>query len=336
MAGRIKYVTSYKDRHGKVRWKFQKRGLPSKALPAPTSPEFAAAFEAALNGGQSAPRRDGTFAALAHQFERSPEFRAKGADTRSRYVALFRSLTKELGAFPVASFTPAHVRQIVRAAAHTPTIANQNLSRLRVLFEFAIELGLIERNPAQGIKRLPVKVKGFPPWDADDVARFERRWPARSMQRLAMRLLLDTGQRRSDVHQMGWHHVRGGTISVVQQKTKAELRIPILPTLAEELAGVPRERPTFVVTQMGEPFSVAGFGNWFGDASRAAGLTDRTAHGLRKLAAARLAEAGCSTKEIAAITGHATLAEVQRYTRSADQEELARRAAERLNMGQNG
>ena len=38
------------------------------------------------------------------------------------------------------------------------------------------------------------------------------------------------------------------------------------------------------------------------------------------------AEAGCSASEIAAITGHKTLAEVERYTRAADQERLARQA----------
>jgi len=41
------------------------------------------------------------------------------------------------------------------------------------------------------------------------------------------------------------------------------------------------------------------------------------------------AEAGCSASEIAAITGHKTLAEVERYTRAADQERLARQAIER-------
>jgi Phage integrase family len=58
-----------------------------------------------------------------------------------------------------------------------------------------------------------------------------------------------------------------------------------------------------------------------------AGLPDRCKpHGLRKAAARRLAEAGCSASEIAAITGHKTLAEVERYTRAADQVRLAQQA----------
>ena len=46
-------------------------------------------------------------------------------------------------------------------------------------------------------------------------------------------------------------------------------------------------------------------------------------HGLRKAAARRLAEAGCTMHEIAAITGHARLSEIQRYTKAADQKRLA-------------
>ncbi|MFC0412934.1 tyrosine-type recombinase/integrase [Asaia lannensis] len=54
-------------------------------------------------------------------------------------------------------------------------------------------------------------------------------------------------------------------------------------------------------------------------------------HGLRK-AARRLAEMGCTTDQIATITGHATLAEVERYTRAVDQEKLARSASERIKL----
>ncbi len=62
-------------------------------------------------------------------------------------------------------------------------------------------------------------------------------------------------------------------------------------------------------------------------AIRAAKLPVRCkAHGLRKAAARRLAEAGCTAKQIQAITGHKTLAEVERYTRKADQVRLARKA----------
>jgi len=62
-----------------------------------------------------------------------------------------------------------------------------------------------------------------------------------------------------------------------------------------------------------------------------AGLPDRCVpHGLRKAAARLLAEAGCSVKEIQAITGHASLSEIERYTRDAEQARLAMAAVARL------
>ena len=39
-------------------------------------------------------------------------------------------------------------------------------------------------------------------------------------------------------------------------------------------------------------------------------------HGLRKAAARRLAEAGCTAHEIAALTGHTSLREIECYTRA--------------------
>lgn len=89
-------------------------------------------------------------------------------------------------------------------------------------------------------------------------------------------------------------------------------------------------KPTGVamlITELGCPFTVTEYGNWMGDAIRAAGLPERCVlHGLRKAAARRLAESSCTTKEIASITGHKSLAEVERYTREADQERLPRGA----------
>ena len=67
------------------------------------------------------------------------------------------------------------------------------------------------------------------------------------------------------------------------------------------------------------------------DNINATGLPARcVSHGLRKAAARRLAEVGCSANEIASITGHATLAAVERYTKAASQILMARTAMRRL------
>lgn len=147
--------------------------------------------------------------------------------------------------------------------------------------------------------------------------------------RLALTLLLYTGQRRSDVIRLGRQHIRDGFMHVRQQKTGVELAIPIHATLAAIIAETPADHLTLLTTQTGKPFSAAGFGNWFRDRCNEAGLAHCSAHGLRTAAARRLAEAGCTMHEIAAITGHASLSEVQRYTKAADQKRLALSAMEK-------
>jgi site-specific recombinase XerD len=111
------------------------------------------------------------------------------------------------------------------------------------------------------------------------------------------------------------------------QSGPVKLTILLHPNLAAELAVTKRQHVALLVTVYGAQFSVKGFGQFKSDAIRSAKLPARCkAHGLRKASARRLAEAGCTVKQIAAITGHKTLAETERYTRQADQEILARQA----------
>src|SRR5262249_37382748 len=110
-------------------------------------------------------------------------------------------------------------------------------------------------------------------------------------------------------------------------KTGAELAIPVLPDLREIIDATPSEHLTFIVSALGKPFHRGSFSNWFRAQCDAAGLPKGcSAHGLRKAACRRLAEAGCTVHQIAAISGHVTLEEVQRYTKAADQARLARSA----------
>jgi hypothetical protein len=92
---------------------------------------------------------------------------------------------------------------------------------------------------------------------------------------------------------------------------------------------------TFLTTNRGHPFkTAASFGNWFRERCDEAGLSKGiSAHGLRKATARRLADLGCTAHQIAAVTGHATLAEVQRYTNAADRKHLAREAMKKLIEG---
>jgi integrase len=84
------------------------------------------------------------------------------------------------------------------------------------------------------------------------------------------------------------------------------------------------------VTKYGKQFSEAGFGNWFKERCREAGLPHCSAHGLRHAQGRRLAETGCTEREIMAVLGHTTSKQATLYTKAADIERLSASAIDKL------
>ncbi len=322
------HVSMFRDRHGKARYRFRRKGSPVIYLPGtPGSPEFAAAYDAAKAGKrlEVGARRTtpGSLNALAVVIYESAEWSQLATTTQATYRGIIERLRRDFGDLPVGRLTQANVLAMRDKKAKTPTAANNLINVMRWMMNFAISRNMRTDNPAVGIKRLRVSGDGFHTWTEGEITTFEKRWPVGSRERTAFDLLLYTAQRSGDVRQMGRQHVRDGVISVRQEKTGAELDIPVHPRLAETLAKVPTGQMLFLVTQGGVGFTAGGFGNWFRDACRAAKLPQCSAHGLRKSAATRLADAGATEAQIMAVTGHRTSKEVRRYTAKRDQRRLA-------------
>jgi integrase len=193
-----------------------------------------------------------------------------------------------------------------------------------------IEIGMRSDDPTRDIQAIRVKTTGYHSWSEDEIAQFEQRHPVGTTARLALALLLFTGQRRSDVIRMGRQHIRDNVLQVRQSKTGVELMIPVHADLHTAITACAGAHLTLLVTESGKPFAAGGFGNWFRKQCDRAGLPHCSAHGLRKAACRRLAEAGCSPHEIGAISGHATLKEIVRYTKAVDQRQLAHAAMDKM------
>jgi integrase len=325
------YVNGFIDRYGKARWYFRRAGFKKVALPGlPWSPEFMTAYEQAL-AGQPAPigaerTIPGTLRALAVSYFASSAFRTTRPSTQYTYRNIIDRLCAEHGDKRVALLQREHVIKLLAARAHTPGTANALRRSLRALMQHAVEIGMRADDPTRDVRKVPTaKGDGYHSWTEGEIEQFERHHPVGSRARLAFALLLYTGQRRSDVVRMGRQHLSDNAICVRQVKTGREVWVPVHEALAPILATAATNL-TFLLTDQGKPYTAAGFGNWFRDQCRAAGLHGCSAHGLRKAAARRLAEAGCSTHEIAAITGHASLKEVARYTEAVDRRRLAQSA----------
>ncbi len=333
-----KYVQGFMDRHGKARFYFRRAGFQSATLPGlPWSPQFMAVYEAALAGQPAPIGKDrvvpGTLRALSVSYFNSLGFRSMKPSTQSVYRNIIDRLCAEHGDKRTALLQREHVVKLMAVRAEKPESANGLRKALRAMMKHAVEIGLRGEDPTRDVKALRVKSDGYHSWTDDEIAQFEKRHPIGSRARLALALLLYTGQRRSDVVRMGRQHIHDCVLDVKQAKTGSELSIPVHPALAAIIAETPADNLTFLITQFGQPFKAAGFGNWFRERCDEAGLKHCSAHGLRKAAARRLAEGGCTEHEIASITGHASLREITRYTKAADQKKLARAAMEKVKGG---
>ncbi len=330
---KIKYVHGFKDRHGHQRYYFRRHGK-SVALPgAPGSREFQDAYSAAVGEAPAppinrAPILRGSFRELSHAYYASPSFLKLSPTTRRNYRRVIEKFCEEYGNKSVQGMSKSDVDRVIGALADKPGAAIVLLKRMRTLLNYAMKLEWIDRNPTTQADTF--RSQEIHTWTEDEITQFEAFWPVGSKQRLGFALHLYTGQRGSDVHRMTWADVRGDSIRVVQKKTGAKLVIILHPALQSVLAAWPRSNVAIITTERGRSFSSNGWKNFMSSAIRRAGLPERCkAHGLRKAAARRLAEAGCSASQIAALTGHKTLAEVERYTRAADQEKLNRQAIQK-------
>jgi integrase len=334
---KLKYVDRFKDRHGRMRYYFRRGQGPRVALEGkPGTPEFMASYQSAIEAApaEKEPRERGnvgTFDRLVQDYFSSPEFLSLQPRSRYSYRTTIERLLHEekIGHRLVRQMTRQHIQHIMAKRAATPAAANDVLKKIRILIHFDMDNGGRKDDPTLRIKKF--SEGEYHAWTDEEIAAYERRWLIGTRERTAFAVLLYTGQRISDVASMAWADVDGSAIYVVQDKTGAKLWIPIHPSLLVILQTWPKSHLVLLAHRRNKAYTAHSLGQYMAKNIEAAGLPQRcVAHGLRKAAARRLAEAGCSANEIKAITGHATLKEVERYTKAAEQKKLATAAINRL------
>ncbi|MEO6092661.1 MAG: tyrosine-type recombinase/integrase [Novosphingobium sp.] len=332
------WVSEYRDRHGKARYRFRRKGFEQYLFKHPPGTEgFRQEYEACKSGVAAAAieagagrAQPGSFDDLITRYYRSPDFLDPSDRTREVYRGVIERWRVKYGKAKVRDLEPRHVADMMAEMLPHRTAANMLRKRLRALVQFAIRQGLAERNPVTATKPYKVDSAGFHTWDEDEIAQYQARHPEGTKARLALDLMLWTGQRGGDARVMGPQHVKNKRLLVTQEKTGASVSLPILPALAASIMAAKTGALIFVLSEHGKPYSRKGFGNKFRQWCDEAGLPQCSAHGLRKAAARRFAEAGCSNQQIKSWTGHTTDSEVSRYTAAADQQTLADAAGEML------
>jgi integrase len=336
---RLKYVRTWIDRKtGRVYARLRRRGQPEISLPGSIgSPEFMAGYHAALRGEQpaaaiaTARSGQGTINAAIAQYLDSKSFekRTPSEFTRQRQASTLRKWGG-LDSVGTTSLTLLDRKYIDRVISDAPTvgIARTWLITVRPFLQWAVTQQMIDADPTAGILIKLPKSDGHACWTEEQIAQFEARWPIGSRERLLFSLLLYTGQRCSDVRQLGQHSIRDGVFPIKQQKTGAEVFVPVHPELLAAIAEckvVSMRGDTFLATRRGTSIDQRDLNKWFRKACDAAGLpTSCVPHGLRKSFCRRLADLGVPPHQIAALSGHLTLKEVMRYTQAYDRRQAAK------------
>lgn len=327
------YIQKEVTRHGKIVWYFRRGKEKRIRLPgAFGSAEFNDAYNAVLSGQPVEKRAQAPRTSLRWLVDRYYESGrfinlAKGTQKNQRLV-----LEKVCSTGGSLNFKAITKKDIIAGKVRReakPNSAVAYVVTMKVLFNFAKDSGWIYENPADGVDVKVPKTDGFHTWTPEEVQKFQSHYAIGTIPRLAMDIMLYTGLRISDAFRLGPQHIRDGYITMKTQKTKSEVSIPLLPPLAESISATKVRGLLFLPSPSGGVWPDTSASRWFKQRCREAGVPG-TAHGLRKAGATFAAENGATPHELAAMYGWASTKMAEVYTRKADKQRLAERAANKL------
>lgn len=317
---RFLYVSSFNDRHGKPHWRFRRKGYATHYFKAEKgTKEFEAEYAACLAGEPIKPGasniKPGSVSDVIARYYRDNAFQDLRPATQTVYRGVLERFRAKFGDDPIIRFDAERIARLMNAMRSKPHAAARLRKLLAQLFIVARRAKLVpfSFDPVKDTKPPRAETVGYHRWTEDELAAFEATHPLGTKPRLAFALLLYGAQRSGDVRFMTRQTIEGGRIQLDQSKTSATVDVPIVPPLQEALDAGPLGKVTLLENKSGEPFSPKGFANMIKKAAIAAGLPHCSAHGLRKSAARRCREAGCTNEEGMAITGHKTEKEYLRY-----------------------
>jgi integrase len=268
-----------------------------------------------------------TLDGLIRLYERSPEFRVLKENSQvsySLYLARSNALirTKRGDSPPAAKIERRDILTLRDQMADTPGAANQAIRSLQALFAWAVDAEKIKESPVRDIKKFPATP--HPKWP-DELVEAAL---ADDQVGDAVALFAFTGQRIDDVVAMSWADVRGDHMLVWVKKKDKQIRVAILPELADRLKRMEKRSTAILTNANGQPWSASGLRRklqlW---------ATERghqvVPHGLRKNAVISLLEAGCTAAEVSGITDQ-SIQMIEHYAREVNKLHLGRAAVVKL------
>jgi integrase len=305
----------------------------------PGTPEFTAAYADAivrLTGGTPGAglAASGSARTMVTDYLASDAFKAFKPSVQRKHRRTLERFVGKNGYRVLGQLGPDDVKAMLGKIG-TPHMAKLWRQAMIGLCKWALKEKLIRQSPMRDLDPVKTpKAESHRRWMPEHVETFRDRWPSGTTERLALELLLNSAARgRSDVRRMGRANVRGNMLTFTAKKNGEAVTVPVLPSLAAELATRDPNDLIFFRSEHGTPMAESTWARMFRNAVQEARLPDDlTPHGLRHAAASEAAEHGANEATIMAILGDTDPRAAAIYVRQARKVQLiadyhARRAA---------
>lgn len=254
-----------------------------------------------------------------------PNITARKKSFKQEAQKLEKTIYPELGDRPISAITKGDVIRCVQRIENRSSgaTANRYLALLSGLFNYAVDLEILKKNPAKGVERYH-ESSGNERFLSDaEITKFlvalEK---SRSRQAaLAIQLLLATGMRKSEALTLPWHCVDLERVSLKLEMQVTKGNRARMVVLNEAAIKILEELKSYRVA--GNPYVFPGckpgghlidLRKTFLTAIKRAGIAACRIHDLRHTFCAKLASSGVSLIIIASLAGHRCLRTTERYS----------------------
>lgn len=267
-----------------------------------------------------------TLEQLLRAYLKSHNFLKLSEKSKAGYTHCADKIVEYLGDVDLKSIKRSDLIRFMNENSGKPAFANLAIRVASVLFSYAVDLDEMPFNPALRVKKF--KGGSHKKWTAAEVASVislnDRKVSC------AVALAWYTGQRESDILAMRWDDLKDGYISMVQEKTKLEMKIKAHPDLVAYLQTVRGVEPGDYYMVSGQrPMKPSAFRMRLKRKLSEMSI-DKVFHGIRKGVASSLAENGRSLNEIAAIMGHKSIRMAAYYSEQASGDILRENAVSHI------
>ena len=280
---------------------------------------------AAIRRGEAAPPRpdEALFEAVAGTVFRQHERVWKPRTLLVNRGYLANQILPHFTGRPVADIDGREVRNWFASLAATPVAADRSMPVLSVIMREAERMGLRPEgsNPCRGIRRY--RRKGRERFLSDEEIRrlsavLSERAARRPSQVAAVRLLLLTGCRKSELLTLRWSDYREGRLFLRDSKTG-----PRTVWLSEPARAILDRLPkagrwVFPAARGGRPRTVVWLDRFWWDVRAEAGIEDVRIHDFRHTHASIALRQGATVLAIGRLLGHADPQTTLKYTHPAD------------------